>query len=82
MESAESDKPTVINTHVDPAIRVAMNAFMDDYNAKGDGKHNIRTVTEAALKGWLASRGFWPWPPERPAAKPATRKRGEKAGAA
>lgn len=82
MPSAEDEKPTVINTQIDPRIRGAMDAFMEDHNGKNDAKHTIRSCTEASLKGWLASRGFWPWPPEQPAESPKAGRRGrEKAGA-
>lgn len=80
MASAEDEKPTIINTQIDPKIRAAMDAFMEDHNGKNDAKHTIRSCAEASLRGWLQSKGFWPWPPEQTAGKPAPRRRGEKAG--
>lgn len=82
MDQAEEDKPTLINSHCDPKIKAAVAAFMEDYNSKNEAKHTIRSCMEAAFKGWLASRGFWPWPPEKSGDKPAGKKGREKAGAA
>lgn len=76
------EKHTVLNTNIDPNIKAAVEAFIEDYNSKNEAKYTIRSCTEAAFKGWLASRGFWPWPPEQPAAAAKPGRRKEKAGAA
>jgi hypothetical protein len=81
-EAAAEGKATIINTQIDPKIRGALDAYLADYNGKNEHQASIRSSTEAALKGWLQSKGFWPWPPEEPKAEGAKRPRAAKAGAA
>lgn len=56
-------------TFVDPEVREALDAYIDAHNAKDEHKASLKSCTEAALKEYLRTKGFWP-PPKKQEAKP------------
>jgi hypothetical protein len=45
---------------IDPAIRAAVDAFIESYNAEHDHRATLTSTVEAALRKYLQAAGFWP----------------------
>lgn len=57
-----------VHAYVDPDVRAAMDRFIDDHNSKQEHRASVTSTLEAALKAYLAGKGFWP--PSPPPARP------------
>lgn len=63
---AKKQPPRHINRHLDPRVTFHMETELRDamaaYIAAQELKPSSSEVMRQALRSWLRSRGFWPWP--------------------
>ena len=71
-ESASSHRP-MLNMDIDPHLRQALDAYIDNFNDDSEARVTIRSTTEAALKKHLGDKGFWPFKPAAKAGKAGVR---------
>lgn len=51
-----------LGCYIDEDIRAGMDAFIAQHNATDDHPASVRSTVEAALRSYLKSKNFWPWP--------------------
>lgn len=49
-----------IQAFIDPVVRAALDAYIEDWNSTHDHKAGVTSTVEAALKKYLEGKGFWP----------------------
>lgn len=63
---AKKQPPRHIDRHTDPRVTFHLEPELRDamaaYIAAQEAKPNSSEVMRQALRSWLRSRGFWPWP--------------------